>query len=358
MLYRDTLTDLIATPVPEHRQNVITEVKPKAVARKLPEEPIKTKAEIAAELAREGHREMELRQEYGPRRIVAQKPKATLPQASLPSDSGSRMVVKTASTGRISAGTAHTSVGTAPTAASTGRVLPRIGSHEERIHSEFNSMPEGTSLKPLGHGKIDTAVKWLTRSYTSLEMTSAYGLLRITPVTEDTVRISFAKGQFDKIPDVPEEIGAVPNPKWDSREARDMVELTTKKLCVRVDKKTGAVSFYTANGKLLLSESPRLPRQIESSPKDQTWTYFDWPKKEILRARGESDKEWIDIINAARYVSLGRDSKRPACIMSNSGYQLLVPAGVRTLCCSIPVYGPYPATEGSRQIDYFFRTAI
>ncbi len=192
-------------------------------------------------------------------------------------------------------------------------------------------------------------------------MTSTYGVLRITPISADTVRINFSKDSLEqsptKLPSIPEEIVVDSSLKWNCRELRDKVEITTGRLIVRVDKKSGAISFYTVNEKLLLAESTQLPRQLGCEPKNQTWTYFNWGKKELLKARGASDTEWLELPFTARYISHGNKSQQPACLMSNDGYQLLVPAGVKTLCCTIPMYGPYLYTEGVKQIDYFFRTA-
>lgn len=134
-----------------------------------------------------------------------------------------------------------------------------------------------------------------------------------------------------------------------------MVEIALGKLVLLVDKKTSAISFYTDKGILLLSEGTPLPRQIAVSPKHQSWAYFNWTKKEVLKARGAFDKQWIELKSTAKYISFGENSKRPACLMSNNGYRILVPAGKRIMCCTIPVYGSYIHTEGETHIDYFFQ---
>ena len=132
------------------------------------------------------------------------------------------------------------------------------------------------------------------------------------------------------------------------------MEVKFGKLLLRIDKKNGGISFYTEKEMLLLSENPSLPRQIANAAKNQTWTYFDWSKKEVLKARGAVDQQWLDLKTTAKYISFGAKSKRPACVKSNSGYQILVPGGRRVMCCTIPMYGSYLYTEGEAQIDYFF----
>lgn len=228
--------------------------------------------------------------------------------------------------------------------------------------TEFGEVPDNASLRPIGHSSIDTSVRWISKTTKWLDIMSTYGLLRVTPVSIDTVRISFAKEQIDSLSDIPKELqtgnkeDALVN--WKCRESKEIIEISTDKLIVRITKKTGVISFYTAAGKLLLSENAKVPRQLECRAKKQSWTYFDWSKKEVLKARSASDGHWIEIKSSARYISLGEESDRLACLMSNAGYQLLVPAGVRTMCCTIPLYGTYLYTEGKKQIDYFFRTAI
>lgn len=315
VLYTGKLTDLIAAPVSEEKKQKYLVVPPKRVNRSIPEKQPKTNREIELERAQEGHAEMELRNRIGPKRIVVQNPK------------GEKLPEK----------------------------KPAAKSSTET--SEFGTMPETAGLRPLGHSNINLTIRWVAKKKNYIELTNAYGVLRVTPVSEDTVQVSFSRNPLDKTADIPAEIVRNTSLVWRCREGKDRVELTTGKLLLQIDKKNGGISFLTAKGKLL-AESASMPRQIESSPKDQTWTYFDWPKKEILKARGTTDKRWIDLKSTAKYISLGARSERPACIMSNSGYQIFIPAGRKTMCCTIPMYGSYVYTEGEKQIDYFFRTGI
>lgn len=329
VLYEGQLTDILGTPVSEEKKMRHLTEQTQKKRQLFPGEPQLTNAELAKRYSLEGHREMEMRNQIGPKRITVQ--------------------------GKQTANTTDT-VTVTPTVAQPFRTKsnPKESSKAEppKEASEFGSMPESTSLRPLGHGKIDTAVRWVTKNKNSLEITSAYGLLCITPISEETVRISFAKDKPDGLAPIPEELAAKGGVKFSVRETREAVEVATGKLLVRVDKKTGALSFWKASGRLLVSENPRLPRQIESGVKNQTWTYFDWAKKEHLKARGQ-EGVWLDLDNTAKYISNG-SSLSPACIMSQNGYQLLVPGGDLVMCCSIPTYGPYLYTQGRARIDYFF----
>lgn len=348
VLYSGYLTDLIAVPVSEEKKETLM-VQPEPTILSVPEEDTRTRKEIEKERAMEGRREMELRNKIGPKRIVVHKANDT--------DEVLKNVVTRKAIGRKSDYVTGVSVGTS----SMTKIQRENVTVEGSANSEFGDAPGSTSLKPLGHANLNLSIRWVSGNKKCVELTSTYGVLRITPISVDTVRINFSKDSLEqsptKLPSIPEEIVVDSSLRWNCRELKDKVEITTGRLIVRVDKKSGAISFYTANEKLLLAESTQLPRQLGCEPKNQTWTYFNWGKKELLKARGASDTEWLELPFTARYISHGNKSQQPACLMSNDGYQLLVPAGVKTLCCTIPMYGPYLYTEGVKQIDYFFRTA-
>ena len=345
VMYAGKLTDLIAAPVSEEQKQKSFVVNPQASISKMPEEEPKTKTEIALELAREGHREMELRDRIGPKRIEVNKPqeeKKEPAKAVVKRKIGTKVDYYASALGRSTV---------------SEKTTKKPVSRKAGAPFAFGSMPETTRLSPLGHKKIDVSVRWCTKNSDSLDITSTYGLLRVMPISKDTVRITFAKGQFGKLAAIPEEIQPSTSFKWNCRETREQVEVLTDKLSVRIDKKTGAISFFSAKGQLLLAENTKLPRQIECGTKNQCWTYFDWKPKEILRARGLNESQWLELNATAKYISHEKQDAKAACIMSNNGYQILVPAGELAMSCTIPVYGPYLYTEGSRQIDYFFRTA-
>ncbi|MDO5574175.1 MAG: AAA family ATPase [bacterium] len=346
VLYTGKLTDLIAVPVTEEQKQKYLINQPKSDIIAVPEEDTRTKKEIELERAKEGHREMELRNQFGPQRIIVHRSEAK--PSTGKAYSRTSIVKKT---------DAHVALNARLIQQKAARQDVTDASEISDIN-EFGEMPESTSLRPLGRPNLSMAVRWINGGKQCVELTSAYGNLRITPISDDTVRISFGREPINRLADIPMEITVSKDFKWNCREARDIVEISAKKWIIRVDKKTGALSFLTSKEKLLLAENPQVPRQVGNVPKNQTWTYFNWTKKEILKARGASEGEWLDLSNSARYVSHGTSSSQPACIMSNLGYQLLVPAGKRVMCCTIPTYGPYMYIENEKQIDYFLRTAL
>lgn len=375
VLYSGKLSDLIGTPAPEENKKKYVVKVPEQPVRLLPEEEPKTKREIELERAQEGHREMEFREQIGPKKIIVNPGSAgktalksyTTPKIGRKVDyyasaSGKKNYLFSVGTGKTSGAYGTTQVYDIYSSKTTAK--KKEASIEEPITrkkaetTEFGEMPDQISLKPLGHPALNMSIKWVTSNKNCLELTSACGVLRLTPISDVTVRVSFSKGPFEKMTEIPIELLTPNKPKWSFKETRDSVELYTSKLKVRVNKKTGAVSFLTVKDKMLLSENASLPRQLSSATKDYTWNYFQWGKNEVLKARGKTDQEWLDLFSSAKYISLGAKSQRPACIMSNYGYQLFIAAGKKVMCCTIPMYGPYIYTEGEKQTDYFFRIVI
>lgn len=311
-LYTGKVTDLIGVPVPEEKKKKYLVKETGKPAKAVYEEPLKTHQEIAMERAAEGTYEMELRDRIGPKRIIVPSTGAE--------KKPEKIQKKNVQTGK----------------------------------TEFGELPETDKLKPLGHSNVNLSIRWVTKQKNYIEFTSAYGILRITLISERTVRITFAREQFDRLPEIPDEIETASKTEWKCREAKDRIEIMSGKLILRVDKKNGRISFHTDQGELLLSEKLPMPRQIANLPRKQTWAYFDWTVKDMLKARGSYDKKWIDLKFTAKYISFGRQSQRPACISSKKGYQIMVSPGRKVMCCTIPMYGTYISTEGDELIDYFF----
>lgn len=341
VFYTGKLTGLIADPVPKERQNITFTEDTYHKKPKVFEEEFKSKEELAKEQAALGDLMMKEREQYGPKRIVVnsrpteeRKPKADA------------RVTRTDSIRRVSMPTSYK-----PELAYKMPPEPKKPIDD----SEYGEMASGSSLQPIGHGKIDNAVRWVNFDKRKLEITGAYGTLRIIPIGPETVRIMFFKGEPSKVKALPEEIGN-PNPgKFVMNQNRDVVELSMEKLKVTVSKRTGAITFFSKSGSPFLSEKEECARQYHGN-EDTWWEYFDWSKKEALTVRGKDNTDWHEFASSARYISHGK-SDRPALIMSNKGYQILVPGGIKTMACTIPAYGPYLKFENAEYIDYIFRAA-
>lgn len=346
------LTGLIKDPIPEERKHLSFKEDDFHINPVTFEEEFLTQEEIAATQAKEGDSERALREKYGPKKIVIVKGKQ--PPARTPAKVRQVSAKTSGSSNKQTIMSEYHSVTSllhnSPTAPAKENAAPKSTSR-----SEFYTMPDGTSLAPVGHGKIDNSVRWIRQDKHFVEITGGYGTLRIIPISDETVRVLFTKGAFGKIKSLPTEVHAVENLKWTYQESRDGIEITLAKLKIRIVKKTGALEFLSRSGATLLAENATLARQYHGT-KDMWWEYFSWSKKETLSTRGETDDVWKDLNQTAKYISHGRNSDRPALLMSAKGYQILVPEGIRTLACTIPTYGPYLCFEDAECIDYLFRS--
>lgn len=170
----------------------------------------------------------------------------------------------------------------------------------------------------------------------SVDLLSSYGTLRITPLAVDLFRICFAKGQCREFPKAA--VTAAGDLRCTVRENPSLVEITAGYTQIRVDKKMGALTFLNTQGKILLTERSREPRQLGEK---KNWSFFEWKKDEALIAGGIGAPKPLKIGNSAAYFSYGRADDRYPGLASSKGYEMIFPAGSRVLCCNIAMYGTY-----------------
>lgn len=325
--YTGKLTGLIADPIPEDRKNLnFAEDTFHKKARKFAADE-RTASEIARDQAILGDSDKQLRDKYGPKRSEAKvmaKPKKKIATAGMKNSS--------------------TTVNGADLLKTT-------------IKTEFGEAPEGNSLLPLGHGKIDTSVKWVDVQKDRVNITSFYGILCIVPINDNCARILFSRGDINGVSPTPHELLIEKSTVWKCNQLRDKIEIVMSRLTVSVDKKTGAITFISPQSGILLAESIKLTRQYHDG-QNIWWNYLDFGKKEIIKAVGPNG-EWADITSTAKYISSTKNPVLNATttIMSMKGYRILIPADKKILLNTIPSYSPYIRYENSREIDYFFQAA-
>lgn len=345
VLYQGELTGLIADPVSEDKLKEAVAEPSKPRRKPLPAAPDMTNAELYIRQAKEGAEEMDRRNQIGPKRIVV--------KTGQPTGSAGK-TMQAAEANRTTAQSRRVKIsGNTPTIPSYLERTKKEPAEKGRLKplQEFGAMPDSRALQPAGHARIDCSVRMCMKGSGYYDLISSYGTLRIMPLSQEMIRVCFARGQGSAFPEVPREFRKQ-NTRHKYRDSREAVEILTEKALIRVDKKTGAVSFLSPRGKLLLAERSREPRQIGSN---QTWVYFDWDKAENLIARGAADDEMLSVGASARYISFGGESSRMPALTSPKGYELLLPPGKKALCCNIAVYGSYISTEGTEIIEYYVR---
>lgn len=217
---------------------------------------------------------------------------------------------------------------------------------------DFADYPPTEKLRPLGHTRLDLAVRWVMKQPDGLYLQSRYGILRLSPVASGIVRVTFAKG--GKILD-----GTHPGIQvrrlekfWMYKESGQAVTLSTDELLLQVDKTTGAIRYLDQFKKLLLAERSRECRQQEAFPGGelQSWLFLEPAKKEQIFAVG-SGQNVLPLRGTARYVSTVGELP---FLFSDQGYGILIASDSPVICCDLPSYGTYLHTEKEAQMDYYF----
>lgn len=346
VLYQGELTGLIADPVEEGQElKTITEVV-KPTRKPMPVFEEKTNAQIAIEQAQWGQVELEERHYIGPKRIEQSK------ELQKKSPAKAKGPVKAVATKKASDRTKVASY--LEEQLSQGVSGKKAREKEEALQvkreREFGSMPEQKDLSVPGHARIDCGIKMCMKEKKAVNLLTAYGTLRVEAVGGGAIRVCFHREGSMTFPDAVKEFagscqGAA------VRETKEYVELALSKISARVSKKTGEVSFWDKQGKCFLTESAKLPRQVEGNG---SWTFFEWNKKTELFAKPATGQLPVRIGQSAKYISYGKESGEMPGLHASNGYELFFPAGRRTMCCTIPMYGPYVFQEG-KESEYYFR---
>ncbi|MFR7400078.1 MAG: AAA family ATPase, partial [Waltera sp.] len=349
VLYRGKLTGLIVDPVsPEQKQRMRlaadAQKKPvKTVVKQAESE--KTKEEIYRQRAQEAEKERVARERYGPKKIIVTRNSQGTTDGATPKKAGQSGGPESRRTGQPSPAKVY-GAGNGNAGRATGRQEPRMVEN----NGEYGDMPDAKTLMPAGHSRIDCAVRMVMKGKGYVDLLSSYGTLRITPLAVDLFRICFAKGQCREFPKAA--VTAAGDLRCTVRENPSLVEITAGYAQIRVDKKTGALTFLNTQGKILLTERSREPRQLGEK---KNWSFFEWKKDEALIAGGIGAPKPLKIGNSAAYFSYGRADDRYPGLASSKGYEMIFPAGSRVLCCNIAMYGTYISMEETDIIDYYLR---
>ena len=186
-----------------------------------------------------------------------------------------------------------------------------------------------------------------------LYLQSRFGILRLCPVGNAVVRVTFARGS--QLPGgVCSGIAVDRLEKgWKLRDTRTAVEYAGPELCLHVDRGTGAVRYLTGGRSLLLAERGRDCRLIEDSGAlARSWLYLDREKGEKLYAPGVHGEKGISLNGSARYISHG-GAEFPL-LLSEKGYGLLIATKKPVISCAIPMYGDCLCVEGEPVLDFYF----
>lgn len=212
----------------------------------------------------------------------------------------------------------------------------------------FGDMPETSLLRPMGHAKINQAIRWVTKDSSGVTLQSQYGTLRILPINKCTFRILFQKGSTvteDKHPLIKD---SAAKKQFTCKESMSSVLISLPECSILIQKQNGAIQFMDSFGKIILTEKVPESRQQET---EHCYWYLSSAKKEVLVA---FHKEFspIKLKGSARYISNEKENTCLPLLISDSGYGIVTASTKPVIYCDIPAYGTYLSTEESR-LDFY-----
>lgn len=251
-----------------------------------------------------------------------------------------------------------------PVSRSVGNVVSAVPKKQavdgEKPEKIFGSLPDTSMLRAIGHSRIDQSVRWVTKEADGLYLKSTYGILRISPIEANMIRVTFSSD--NALPRTAHRNVALTGTadKWKYRESPKLLELRTEKIFIRVDKTAGNIFFMTADGTPLLAERDKESRLTEkmTGGKPRMRQYFSWPKNEELYGLSKGAKADLFLTGTAKYISYGealQDAKLPA-VISTKGYGLVIASDNPVCCCDISGYGGHLLVENTDVLDYYFVT--
>ncbi|MBE5971551.1 MAG: DUF4968 domain-containing protein [Lachnoclostridium sp.] len=254
-----------------------------------------------------------------------------------------------------------TPAGTAKTAPSRSfgvNTGPKAGALATQHDFSFGSMPSNDLLRPTGYVKSDRTIRWVNKQNDGIYMQSTYGVLRVSPIASNIIRVSFTKEQelLTGIHPLIADLGDFR--EWKYRDSPKLLEMKTREIYLQVDRATGSISYQTADKRPLLTERSRESRILEKPTygNPRARLYLDWTKNESLNAMGSGIRAALSLKGTARYIShLGKTDRLPM-VVSDRGYGLVIASNAPTFCCTLPTYGMHVCVDGAEVLDYYLIT--
>jgi len=180
------------------------------------------------------------------------------------------------------------------------------------------------SLFPLlSQGQVVKSFKQLPDG---VNVTLSDGILGITPLSENAVRVRFYKETEGNLPELIFTSG-VPTPKFQVSDSPSGIEIKTKKIIVSLDKQTGKLSYADNAGKVFLREkagSRKLtPDSVQGEPCFAAEQGFESPSEEFIFGLGQFQDGQYNLKGITRRLTQVNSQIAIPFIYSNKGYGLL-----------------------------------
>lgn len=342
ILHTGNLTGLIADPIEEHTLKSLEQMTPSQEMSKNPNQVDASSAQ------KPEHTTITA----APRRNVS---RVRRPQAEPGTDVAQLLASKKLATDGNAKPIPTRSFGVRAKVGGEAGTSARTGASILQHDCSFGSMPPTEALRPAGYVKADRTIRLVSKQADGMYLHSAYGVLRISPITSNIIRITMAK-EAELLNSVHPKI-ALPTPakKWLYRESPKLLELKTDAVYLQIDKTTGSICYMTSDKKPLFMERPKESKILEKptfgSPRARL--YLEWAKNETLSALGTGTRATLSLKGTARYISHTGRVERLPMLVSDRGYGIVIAADDPVLGCTLPTYGSHLCAEQAEILDYY-----
>jgi len=159
-----------------------------------------------------------------------------------------------------------------------------------------------------------------------VNITLSDGILSISPLTENTVRVKFYKVSEGNLPEFIFTSGAK-TPEFKVSDSPSKLEIKAPKIIVSLDKQTGKLSYADKVGKVFLSEKAGARKltadSIQGEPCFRVEQSFESPADEYIFGLGQFQDGQYNLKNVARQLTQVNSQIAIPFIYSSKGYGLL-----------------------------------
>lgn len=225
------------------------------------------------------------------------------------------------------------------------------------------------------------------RTKESVVFSGPFGRLKLEPKAAGIIRVVYARDEFSR-DEKPGTVDREPFTDWKLEETPREAVLVTAKLIVRVAKDGLALSYYTADGKLLLREAEKHGKTLEAfdayrvdeeakaevevkqTPDGEkkvirdvpkiydrklyhTCLHLIWQEGEALYGLGQHEEGNLNLRGKAVYLHQANMKIAMPMLLSNLGYGILMDA-YSPMVFHDDDFGSYLYTEADAELDYYF----
>jgi len=170
------------------------------------------------------------------------------------------------------------------------------------------------------------SVKRYTALPGKVEITLDKGTLRVSPLSECVIRVQYGDVTPVNIPEIIlTEKKATP--KFQVTESSTAINISTSRIKVVVDKKSGALSYADASGKFFLNEKPGgrtlTPSSVSGEPCFIAEQTFDSPDNEFLFGLGQFQDGHYNLKNVSRKLTQVNSQIAIPFLYSSRGFGIL-----------------------------------